>query len=124
MFRRVICGLAAALTLSACGLPSKERVAEDLQTIADAGAAPEQVTVEIRSLQRGEGDFSALEHIIDYDLKVWRSGQMIGPLVGGIAEARAGETWTGGRVTIVYARSDGPWHIAGIEVNRPASPPR
>lgn len=115
---------AAALALTACGLPGNDRVQTDLQAIADAGAAPEAVTVEVLSVKRGEGDMRAIEHHVAYDLKIWRDGQLIGPLVGGIADVRAGQHLTGGQMVLLYNRTGSAWSIGGITVERPPSPAR
>ena len=113
----------AVLLLSGCGLPSKERVQGELQTIADAGAAPGAVTVEVMSMSRGEGDLSGINHHVAYDLRVWRDGPLLGPLVGGRVEARAGQRWTGGRALLVYERRDGgPWSITGLQIEQTPSP--
>lgn len=113
----------AALLLAGCGLPTRERVQGELQTIADAGAAPDAVTVEVMAMSRGDGDFSAINHHVAYDLRVWRDGPLVGPLVGGRVEARAGERWTGGKALLVYERRDGgPWSITGLQIEQPPSP--
>jgi hypothetical protein len=113
----------AVLLLAGCGLPSKERVQGELQTIADAGAAPGAVTVEVMSMSRGEGDLSGINHHVAYDLRVWRDGPLLGPLVGGRVEARAGQRWTGGRALLVYERRDGgPWSITGLQIEQTPSP--
>ena len=115
--------IAVALLLAGCGLPTKERVQGELQTIADAGAAPGAVTVEVTSMSRGEGDLSGINHHVAYDLKTHRDGPLVGPLVGGQVEARAGERWTGGRALLVYERLDGgPWTITGLQVEQTPSP--
>ena len=75
---RVAASLLAALALGACGLPSRDRIQADLQAIAEAGAPPEAVTVEVVALERGDGDMGAFEQTVVYDLKVWRDGRLIG----------------------------------------------
>lgn len=121
--RRVVSLVAvlAALFLTACDLPDRDRVQQDLQAIADAGAAPEAVTVEVTGASRGEGDMQAFDQHVKYDLKVWRDGQLIGPLVGGIVDARAGRHLTGGELVLTYQRVGDTWSIGGINVTKPPS---
>lgn len=120
---RHLAWIIAAMLLAGCGLPTRDRVQGELQTIADAGAAPDAVTVEVMSMSRGDGDFSAINHHVAYDLRVWRDGPLVGPLVGGRVEARAGERWTGGRALMVYERRDGgPWSITGLQIEQVPSP--
>ncbi|MDP2258636.1 MAG: hypothetical protein Q8J89_02830 [Caulobacter sp.] len=115
--------IAATLLLAGCGLPSKDRVQGELQTIADAGAPPDAVAVELVSMSRGDGDLSGINHHVAYDLKVFRDGPLLGPLVGGRVEARAGERWTGGKALLVYERIDGgPWTITGLRIEQLPSP--
>jgi hypothetical protein len=115
--------IAVALLLAGCGLPTRERVQGELQTIAEAGAAPDAVAVELVSMSRGDGDLSGINHHVAYDLKVFRDGPLIGPLVGGRVEARAGERWTGGKALLVYERLDGgPWTITGLQIEQVPSP--
>ncbi len=112
----------AALALGACGLPGRDRIQQDLQVIANAGAPPDGVTVEVTSVKRGQGDFEILNHHVDYDLKVWRDGQLIGPLVGGVADVRAGGHRLGGKAVVVYEHNGQTWSLSGLQVERPPSP--
>lgn len=119
---RVAASLLVALALGACGLPSRDRIQADLQAIAEAGAPPEAVTVEVVALERGDGDMGAFEQTVVYDLKVWRDGRLIGPLAGGVAEVRAGRHLRGGRATVTYVKTEGPWVLTGLALREPPSP--
>ncbi len=122
--RRAAIALLMLCALAGCGaLPSRDRVQEDLQAIAQAGAPEEAITVSLVALRRTDGDFEALNHEVDYDLLIWRSGPIHGPLVGGAIDARAGQHLRGGKATLVYVRGEGrPWQVAGLRLDRPPSP--
>lgn len=113
----------AVLALAGCAeLPNEERFQADLQAVADAGAPPGGVTVEVVGLERGDGDMAAFDQTVIYDLKVWRDGQLIGPLVGGVADVRAGGHLRGGRVTVTYLKTDDVWVAVNMTLKRPPSP--